>query len=131
MTRDQAKEILLILHVDSGKPPSNAKVDAWWGELSEKKVPYALGVAGAKRMRKLTRSYGEPQWADYREHVNALYRAAKAVAQGLKPIDPAIRSRMSAKDAEKRMQLLEDAKEIKKSQALIASVGKRLEMKGA
>lgn len=98
MTREETKQVLLLLHADIGKLPSDTKIKVWAEMLGV--VPFSLGLAAAKEMLKRKRAFGEPQFPDYREIVNELYREARrALRPAVRRLDPAERSRLSASDA--------------------------------
>lgn len=97
MTEQETAQVLILLYTEVGKelPPMKIKI---WSELL-KPVPYPLGMMAAKRMIKETRIFGEPQFHDYRAHVNFLHREAK---RSLKPRKALCAAAMAYMDADER-----------------------------
>lgn len=93
MNKSEVTRVLIFLHADCGKEVSKTKIEVW-AELL-KRVPPDLGMAAAKETLK-EKTYGEPQFATYREKVNALHRAAIIAARGKTITNPALLSHMSS-----------------------------------
>lgn len=92
MTEIETRKILAYLYAEIGKPLAESKVKIW-AELL-KPVPFMLGMEAAREMLKV-KTYGEPQFSDYRLIVNRLHRAARRSARGVVGIDYAALSQMN------------------------------------
>jgi len=80
MTDRETEQVLSLLYAEVGRPVPRVKIKTWAAILQP--VPFELGLMAAKEMIRTTRIFGEPQFSDYREHVNRLHREAK---RALKP----------------------------------------------
>lgn len=78
MNKEETALVLGILYAETDKELPKEKIEIW-AELL-RKVPVQLGLAAAKRMISQTKIYGVPQFSDYRNHVNQLYRDARRAA---------------------------------------------------
>lgn len=117
MNKKETREILLLLYSDIGKEIPPGKVEIW-AELC-KKVPFELGRAAALRMVRKTKTYGEPAFRDYREHVNNLWRQSKAALRlNKQAYDPAQLSRMTAEERQTLLDRQRQALEVTKEQAV-------------